>query len=279
MPRKLQSAAISFGLVTIPADLYTATSAESISFNQIHGECGSRIKQQLYCPVCNRVVERTELVKGYEISKGQYVQLTEADLEQLEAAESQHIEIMQFLPLSAVDPIYFEKTYYLGAGKGGDKPYQLLRHAMEKRQQVALAKMVMRGKENLVLVRAAKDLLLLHFMYYADEVRDTAEIPKGNATTSEQELNLALQLIDALAEPNFQPDLYRDEYRERVLKMIQEKAEGKAITVAPQAPAAPVLDLMSALKASLDKGQKKPRPIAKPARMDGSTGKKTAARK
>jgi DNA end-binding protein Ku len=217
MPRKLQSAAISFGLVTIPADLYTATSAESISFNQIHGECGSRIKQQLFCPVCNRVVERNELVKGYEISKGQYVQLTEADLEQLEAAESQHIEIMQFLPLSAVDPIYFEKTYYLGAGKGGDKPYQLLRHAMEKRQQVALAKMVMRGKENLVLVRAAKDLLLLHFMYYADEVRNTAEIPKGNATTSEQELNLALQLIDALAEPNFQPDLYRDEYRERVL--------------------------------------------------------------
>ncbi len=120
MPRKLQSAAISFGLVTIPADLYTATSSESISFNQIHGECGSRIKQQLFCPVCNRVVERSELVKGYEISKGQYVQLT-----------------------------------------------------------VALAKMVMRGKENLVLVRAAKDLLLLHFMYYADEVRDTAEIPKG----------------------------------------------------------------------------------------------------
>jgi DNA end-binding protein Ku len=279
MPRKLQSAAISFGLVTIPADLYTATSAESISFNQIHGECGSRIKQQLFCPVCNRVVERSELVKGYEISKGQYVQLTEADLEQLEAAQSQHIEIMQFLPLSAVDPIYFEKTYYLGAGKGGEKPYQLLRHAMEKRQQVALAKMVMRGKENLVLVRAAKDLLLLHFMYYADEVRDTAEIPKGNATTSEQELNLALQLIDALAEPNFQPDLYRDEYRERVLQMIQEKAEGKAMTVAPQAPTAPVLDLMSALKASLEKGPKKPRPTAKPARAEGPTGKKTAARK
>ena len=186
---------------------------------------------------------------------------------------------MQFLPLSAVDPIYFEKTYYLGAGKGGDKPYQLLRHAMEKRQQVALAKMVMRGKENLVLVRAAKDLFLLHFMYYADEVRDTAEIPKGNATTSEQELNLALQLIDALAEPNFQPDLYRDEYRERVMKMIQEKAEGKAITVAPQAPAAPVLDLMSALKASLEKGPKKPRPSAKPARTEATPGKKTAARK
>lgn len=204
MARKLQSASISFGLVTIPADLYTATSAESISFNQIHEPCGSRIKQQLFCPVCNRVVERSELVKGYEISKGTYVQLTEADLDKLEAAESQHIEIMHFLPLSAVDPIYFENTYYLGAGKGGEKPYQLLRHAMEKRQQVALAKMVMRGKENLVLVRAAKDLLLLHFMYYADEVRDTGEIPKGNATTSEQELNLALQLIDALAEPNFQ---------------------------------------------------------------------------
>lgn len=279
MPRKLQSAAISFGLVTIPADLYTATSSESISFNQIHEPCGSRIKQQLYCPVCNRVVERSELVKGYELSKGQYVQLTEADLEKLEAAESQHIEILQFLPLQAVDPIYFEKTYYLGAGKGGDKPYQLLMQAMDKRQQVALAKMVMRGKENLVLVRAAKGMLLLHFMYYADEIRDATEIPKGHATTSEAELNLALQLIDALAEPNFQPDLYRDEYRERVMQMIQEKAEGKAFTVAPQTPSAPVLDLMSALKASLEKGPKKARPLAKPARAEATQGKKTASRK
>jgi DNA end-binding protein Ku len=279
MPRKLQSATISFGLVTIPTDLYTATSSENISFHQIHGVCGSRIKQQLFCPVCQRVVERNELVKGYEISKGQHVQVTEEELEKLEAATSQSIDILQFVPLQTVDPIYFEKTYYLGAGKGADKAYTLLAQVMEKAQRVALAKMVMRGKENLVLLRAARGGLMLHTMYYADEVRDFNEIPKGQATTTEAELKLASRLVDDLSEATFQPELFRDEYRERLMEVIQHKAEGKDVTVQPEEQPAQVVDLMDALKASLERGPKQLRRRGAKAVRIEATPKKTAARR
>jgi DNA end-binding protein Ku len=280
MPRKLQSATISFGLVTIPTDLYTAQSSENISFHQIHGVCGSRIKQQLSCPVCQRVVERSELVKGYELSKGQHIVVTEEDLDKLEAAASQSIDILQFVPLQTVDPVYFEKTYYLGTGKGGDKAYKLLAHVMEKTQRVALGKMVMRGKENVVLIRAAHGGLMLHVMYYADEVRDFNEIPKGQATTTEAELNLASRLVEDLSETSFQPEQFRDEYRDRLLELIQHKAEGKDITIEPEEQPAQVVDLMEALKASLEKGPKQlPRRGAKAVRIEASAAKKTAARR
>jgi DNA end-binding protein Ku len=280
MPRKLQSATISFGLVTIPTDLYTAASSESISFHQIHGPCGSRIKQQLFCPVCQRVVERSELVKGYELSQGQHVVVSEEELDNLEAAASQSIDIIQFVPLQTVDPVYFEKTYYLGAGKGGDKAYRLLAHVMEKTERVALGKMVMRGKENLVLIRAAHGGLMLHAMYYADEVRDFNEIPKGQATTTEAELNLARRLVEDLSETAFQPEQFRDEYRDRLLELIQHKAEGKDITIQPEEQPAQVVDLMEALKASLEKGPKQLRRRgAKALRIEAAPAKKTAARR
>jgi DNA end-binding protein Ku len=280
MPRKLQSATISFGLVTIPTDLYTATSSENISFHQIHGACGSRIKQQLFCPVCQRVVERSELVKGYELTKGQHVEVTEEELEKLEAAASQSIDILQFVPLQTVDPVYFEKTYYLGAGKGGDKAYKLLAHVMEKTERVAMGKLVMRGKENLVLIRAAQGGLMLHVMYYADEVRDFTEIPKGQATTTEAELNLARRLVEDLSEPTFQPEQFRDEYRDRLLEVIQHKAAGKDITVQPEEQPAQVVDLMEALKASLEKGPKQLRRRgAKAVRIEAVPAKKVASRR
>jgi DNA end-binding protein Ku len=280
MARKLQSTTISFGLVTIQTDLYTATSSENISFNQIHQPCGSRIKQQIYCPVCERVVERSELVKGYEIAKGQYVQVTEEELDKLEASGSQNIDILQFVPLNTVDPIFFEKTYYLGVAKGGDKPYTLLTQVMEKTQRVALAKMVMRGKENLVLIRAFNGGLLLHLMYYADEVRDFNEIPKGQATTTQAELTLASRLVDDLSEATFQPDLYRDEYRERLMEMLQQKAEGQDMTIEAAGKPAPVVDLMEALKASLEGGSKKlRRSSTKVAPFQKAPQKKTANRK
>lgn len=278
MPRKLQSAAISFGLVTIPVNLYTAVSTHDVHFHQIHAVCGSRIKQQLYCPVCERVVERDELVKGYEISKGQYVRLTQEELDKLEAATSQSIDIVQFVPLTSVDPIYFEDTYYLGPDRRGEKPYQLLTQAMEKTQQVAVAKYVMRGKENLVLIRPARGGLMLHRMYYADEVRDFGEIEKGTATTTDQELNLAVRLIEELSEPEFRPEGFHDEYRERVLTAINEKAEGKEVAVQPKERPAQVVDLMDALRASLEKGDKKGRkatPI--PARSEGAAPKRAHA--
>jgi DNA end-binding protein Ku len=251
MPRKLQSASISFGLVTIPVDLYSAVSDQDIHFHQVHAKCGTRIKQQLFCPSCERVVERSELLKGYQISKGDLVTFTQEELDKLEAAESTSLEILQFVPLASVDPIYFEDTYLLGPNKGGEKAYRLLAEAMEQTHRVALAKFVWRGKENLYLVRPSQGGLMLHRMYYADEVRDFSEIPKGQGTVTEQEMKLATQLIETISQPEFKADTFHDEYRQRVLKMIEQKAEGKEVTIQQKPKPAPVLDLMQKLRDSL----------------------------
>ena len=278
MPRKLQDATISFGLVTIPVQLYTAVSSQNVSFHLIHAKCGSRIKQQQRCPVCDVIVTRDDLVRGYELAKDQHVTLTDAELEALEHEASDSMEILEFVPLTTVDPIYFEKTYYLGPGKGGDKPYQLLASAMQKSARVALAKFVMRGKENLMLIRPVHDGLLLHVMYYADEVRDFGEIPKGQAKTTDAELNLATRLIDELSAERFAPDQYHDEYRERVLELVSKKTEGKPITVTPAAKPGEVVDLMEALKASLGATPaKQKRAAAKARRAEEATPKRAAA--
>ena len=254
-PHSLGSGTISFGLVSIPVRLYTAASSAGVAFNQLHGVCGSRIRQQTFCPRCNRTVERAELVRGYEFAKDQYVQVKDDELKALEGEASKIIDIAEFVPLAEVDPIYFEKTYYLGPDKGGEKPYRLLADAMEKAGQVALAKYVMRGKESLVLIRPAQGGLMLHTMYFADEVRNFDEVDKGqSAKIREGELDLALQLINGLASETFSPDRYADEYRHRVLGMINQKVEGQEITVSEApAPRAQVIDLMEALKESLAK--------------------------
>ena len=254
-PHSLGSGTISFGLVSIPVRLYTAASPGNVSFNQLHSVCGSRIRQQIFCPKCNRTVERNELVRGYEFAKDQYVQVKDEELKALEGEASQIIDIAEFVPLAEVDPIYFEKTYYLGPDKGGEKPYRLLAEAMEKAGQVALAKYVMRGKESLVLIRPAQNGLMLHAMYFADEVRNFDEIDKGqSAKIKDGELDLALQLINGLASEHFSPERYTDEYRHRVLGMITQKVEGQEVTVSePAAPRAQVIDLMEALKESLAK--------------------------
>jgi DNA end-binding protein Ku len=247
------SGTISFGLVTIPVKLYTAASSESVSFNLLHAKCGNRIRQQRFCPVCNEVVERDGLIKGYEFAKNEYVRVTDDELKALEGEASQAIEIGEFVPLSKVDPVYFEKSYYLGPDKGGEKAYRLLAAAMEKAGKVALAKFVLRGKENLVLVRSSQNGLMLHAMYFADEVRNFDEIPKGeSAKISEAETNLAMRLIDELSSEDFNPEQYEDEYRQRVLELVNTKAEGKEITIVePQVQRAQVIDLMAALKESL----------------------------
>src|SRR5438128_5952933 len=263
---------ISFGLVSIPVKMFTAASSESVSFNQLHPKCGGRIRQQLLCPTCNEVVERSALVKGYEFTKDQYVQFTEDELKALEGEGSRMIDIAEFVPLAEVDPIYFEKTYYLGPDKGGEKAYRLLADAMLKSARVALAKFCMRGKESLVLIRPAQSGLMLHTMYFADEVRDFGEIDRGqSAKIKPGELDLAGQLIDGLSNDEFHPEQYEDEYRHRVLELVNQKVEGKEVTVAaPQAPRAQVIDLMDALKESLAKrvasGEK--RPLAKAKRSE-----------
>src|SRR6266498_2655143 len=283
-PHSIGSGTISFGLVSIPVRLYAAASSGGVSFNLLHAKCGNRLRQQMFCPVDNEVVDRSGIVKGYEFSKEQYVRFTDEELKSLEGEASKVIEIAEFVPLPHVDPIYFEKTYYLGPDKGGEKAYRLLADAMTKTERVALAKFVMRGKESLVLIRAAQDGLMLHTMYFADEVRSFGEIDRGQgAKIRDGEMELALKLIDGLTTDGFSPEEFTDEYRQRVLDMIQAKVEGKQIiTLTPEAPKAQVIDLMEALKESLSKRvprDKKPLAKAKqaeaaPAPRRAQAGKK-----
>jgi DNA end-binding protein Ku len=283
-PHSIGSGTISFGLVSIPVKLYSAASSQSVSFNLLHAKCGNRIRQQRFCPVCNEVVERDDLVKGYEFTKDQYVKVNDEELKALEGEASKAIEIAEFVPLVKVDPVYFEKSYYLGPDKGGEKPYRLLSDAMAQAEKVALAKFVMRGKENLVLVRSAQNGLMLHTMYFADEVRNFDDIAKGeSAKISGAETNLALRLIEELSTEEFNPGQYEDEYRQRVLDLVSSKAEGKEITVAaPQAPRAQVIDLVAALKESLGKKgaqEKKPAVRAKAAQPEKTRKRAQSAKK
>jgi DNA end-binding protein Ku len=276
-PHSIGSGTISFGLVSIPVRFYTAASSSGApSFNLLHAKCGSRIKQQTFCPVCNETVERSQLVKGYEFAKDQYVRVTDEELKSLEGEASKVIDITEFVPLPKVDPIYFEKTYYLGPDKGGEKAYRLLAEAMAKTDRVALAKFVMRGKESLVLIRPAQDGLMLHTMYFADEVRDFGEIEKGqSAKIKEGELELALRLVEELSNGDFKPEQYQDEYRLRVLDLVNLKVEGKEVTaVGPQVRHAQVIDLMEALKESLAKRVPQEKKPAVKARRAGATPEK-----
>lgn len=254
-PHSIGSGTLSFGLVSIPVRMFSSSnSSAGVSFNLLHAKCGGRIKQQQLCPACNEVLDRTQLVKGFEFAKDQYVRFEDDELKKLETAANSSIEITEFVPLDKVDPIYFERTYFLGIDKGGDKAYRLLCDAMQKTGRVALAKFVMRGKENLVLIRPVDGGLMLHTMYFADEVRDFGEIDKGkNVTVKAGELDLAKRLIDELANDEFQPEKYHDEWRERVMEVVESKIEGKEIvTVDPEVQRTQVIDIMDALKQSLE---------------------------
>jgi DNA end-binding protein Ku len=282
-PRMLQAGTISFGLVNIPIKLYTAASSQNISFHLIHAKCGNRIKQQQICPACNIVLTRDDLVRGYESAKNQYVLFTEAELEGLEQDASKNIDIVEFVPLPKVDPVFFEKSFFLGPDKGGEKPYRLLADAMAKANRVAIAKFVMRGKENLVLIRPTQDGLMLHIMYFADEIRNFGEIDKGSAALKENELGLATRLIEELSVDEFKPEQYHDEYRERVLDVVNQKAAGQEISTGQVTNRpAEVVDLMEALKASLAKGparEKKPAVKARRAEATPPSRKVNALRK
>ena len=254
-PHSMGSGTISFGLVSIPVRLYAAAVSGGVSFNLLHARCGSRIRQQQVCPVCNVVVERGDLVRGYEFAKDQYVRFTDEEIKSLEGESSKVIDIAEFVPLTSVDPIYYEKTYYLGPDRGGEKAYRLLADAMAAAGRVALASFVMRGKESLVLVRPAGGGIMLHTMYFADEVRDFSEIERGqSAKIQDREVQLARRLIDELSTEEFAPARYEDHYRKRVLEVVNQKVEGKEITAsAPPEERTKVIDLMDALRASLEK--------------------------
>ncbi len=273
--RAIASATISFGLVSVPVKLYSGTQSKSLSFNLLHDKDKSRLRQQYVCATCGEVVERGAMLKGYEYAKDQYAILTDDELKALDRQSDQSIEIEEFVPISAVDPIYFEKAYLLGPDKGGAKAYRLLREAMARAGKGAVAKFSTRGRQQLVLVREALGGLMMHALFYADEVRDFSEIERGDEVALKPgEIDLAVQLIDQLASETFDPTRYEDEYRKRALEMIEQKVAGREVAVTPAAaPKAQIIDLMEALKASLAARQAQPAEAAaaarKPARAKG----------
>ena len=212
MPRAFASGQIAFGLVSIPVKLFSAAEAsERISFNMIHEECGSRIQQQLFCPKDERNVERSEVVKGYEFSKGQYVLFTEEELKALEEKSTQQIEIVEFLPSTEIDPIYFQKSNYMAPDRGGDRAYTLLAKALEQTGRWALAKYAARGKQYLVVLRPVGKGIVMHQLYYPNEIRSMDEIDLGDQTVKDNELKMAIQLAEMSASDEFHPENYRDE--------------------------------------------------------------------
>ena len=282
-PRSIGSGTISFGLVSIPVRLFVATHSEQPSFNLIHQACGSRIRQQVFCPRCERPVERRELVKGYAVTKDQYVTFEDAELKALEAAASSAIEIQEFVPLADVDPVFFASTHYLGPDKGGEKAYRLLAQSMRETERVALAQHVSRGKEHLVLIRPFEDGLTLHTLYYADEIRPFEEIDRGgNVAVRDGERALAARLITELSAERFDPAGYRDHYRDRLEEAVTRKVEGEETVAATAAKEAPrVIDLMEALKQSLaaDRGGTRRTAAKTTARRPAGSAKKRSAKR
>jgi DNA end-binding protein Ku len=253
--RSIGSATISFGLVSVPVNLFSSSeSAASISFNMLHTACGSRLKQQYICSKEGTVVEKDEIGKGYEFAKGQYVRFSTEEIKALDEKATNAIDIAEFVPLAAVDRIYLEKVYYLGPGKGGERAYGLLAKALEVTGRAALGQYSARGKQYLVLVRPMGDLLVMEQLHYHAELRSADEVPRPETPVKDGELALARLLIEQSSVDEFRPENFRDTVRERVLEAIQQKVDGQDITAEPaEAPQAKIIDLMDALKASLAK--------------------------
>ena len=259
--RSIGTATISFGLVSVPVNIYSASESKaSVSFNMLHKKCGTRLKQQYICPKDdNEVVTREDTVKGYEFAKDQYVILTPEELKALEEKATSTIDVVEFVPLAGVDREYMEKVYYLGPDKGGDRAYRLLAAALKESGKAALGQYAARGQQHLVLLRPLNGVLVMEQLHYADEVRPTTEVTIPAGEVKDAELKLAMQLIDQTSNEEFQPTKYKDTVRERTLETIQRKIDGQDITgdAAPASSDTKMLDLMQALKASLA-GDKKP---------------------
>ncbi|MGK7312118.1 MAG: Ku protein [Candidatus Longimicrobiales bacterium M2_2A_002] len=255
-PRAIGSATISFGLVSVPCKLYTAADSTSgVSFNMIDPETGSRVKYRYVRASDGEEVDRSDLVKGYEFAKDRYVTFTDEELKAIEAKSDGSVDIEEFVPRSEVGREFIDRIYYLGPDKGGERAYRLLSKAMRETGLSALGKYAARGKEYLVLLTPKDDGVIMEQLHYAHEIRSFDEIDTGEAEPKEGELELAIQLIEQIANEEFEPEKYTDEVRDRVLEMIQAKVEGEDITVsAAEEPQAQIIDLMEALKQSLGEG-------------------------
>jgi len=256
---------LTFGLVSFPVRLFTAARSETISFNQLHKEDNSRVKQVLYCQAEDKPIPRTEIVKGYEYEKGKYVVIEDEDIKKVAPKTAKVMEIQEFVKSEQVDPVFLESSYYMAPDEGGEKPYSLLFAALKETKYMGIAKIAMHNREHVVILRPGERGMVLHTMYYADEVKRSEEFRTDSANLKDKELALAKMLVESLA-GEFEPEKYRDNYRDNLRKMIKAKIEGHKVVATPEAHVAPVIDIMEALKKSLE--MRKPPMVAQTA--DGS---------
>jgi DNA end-binding protein Ku len=289
--RSIGSLTVSFGLVAIPVKLYTATqSANTISFNLLHKTCGSRLKQQYVCQKEGVTVERDDMVKGYEFAKDQYVRFTPEEIKALEEVGTHAVEISEFVPIESIDPVYYDKTYYLAPDKGAAKPYALLVEALKQAGRAGVGRWAARGKGYLVILRPIGDVLAMQQLHYAADVRRASEVDVPKTEVKPAELKLAQQLIDQQTAENFDPEAFKDEVRARIQAAVDKKVEGQEISVAETAPPGEgkVIDLMEALRASLAKSEstktqvsrlgprKAPKRVEEPAKVARKASKRNA---
>jgi DNA end-binding protein Ku len=277
----LGSATISFGLVSVPVKLFSASESQAaVTFNWLHKKCGSRLRQQYICQQDSEKVEKDDMVKGYEFAKGQYVVFTPDELKSLEEKATNSIDISEFVKGSQVDRLYLDRAYYLGPDKGGERAYRLLGEALKKTGRVAIGQYAARGKQYLVMVRPMDGVLVMEQLHYANELRPATEVPLPEGDVKKAELDLAVQLIEQAASERFNPEAYEDQVRKRVLEQIQRKVEGKEITEEPtEEPKAQIIDLMEALKASLAKSGKAGERMPAKRSEEGRAKKEAAAAK
>lgn len=255
--RSMWKGAISFGLVNIPVKLFSATERKDIKFNYLHNKCKSPVQYQKFCPVCEEEVKHEDIVRGYEYEKGKYVVIDENDLENIPTTTGKSVDILDFVDLVEIDPVFYDKSYYLGPNDGGQKAYRLLKKAMEETGKIAIAKVVIRSKQTLAAIRPSQDALIMETMFFPEEIRNPQAIPEleVKADIHDNELKMAVNLISSLSSA-FQPEKYTNEYRQAMLEVIESKITGQEVAI-PEAPAAgKVVDLMDALKASIDLAKK-----------------------
>ncbi|AGL01265.1 Ku protein [Desulfoscipio gibsoniae] len=252
--RALWKGAITFGLIYVPVKMYAATEKKDVKFNYLHAQCHTPLRYVRYCPHCNKEAKTDEIVRGYEYEKGQYITVTEDELAGLSGEKNRSVDIIDFVDMQKIDPVYFDRSYYLGPGEGGKKVYELLRQSMLETNRAAIALITIRNRESLAVIRPTQQALIMETMFYADEVRSVEQVEEigGQVNLHENEVKMAVNLIDNLS-TDFEPGKYTSVYREKLHEIIRAKIAGDAVVEKPAAPAAEnVVDLMSALKASIE---------------------------
>ena len=262
--RTMWKGSISFGLVHIPIKLFSATEDKDIKLRMLHKECHSPIKYERTCSVCETEVKNEDIVKGYEYEPGKYVVLNKEDLDELALEQNKSVEIIDFVKLEDIDPIFFNRSYFIGPSENGQKAYTLLKQAMEQSGKIGVAKITIRSKQHLAVVRVYKETLVLETIYFPDEVRNVNQVPglPENIEITEKEMDTAIQLIEQLT-TTFEPEKYTDDYRTALMDLIQAKINGNEIQHSKEAPKTNVVDLMDALQASIDQTKPKKRKTTK----------------